>query len=171
MVMTKCIFVCAVSLAFGSPAMAGDRPGDKVASANGLMARSAGPLSDVRRGLPAKPSFERFSLPVDTRKLEALRIRSIVSAPISHRSARRYDLAAIDNDEQAQVLKLSEITAGDGGRYAVRETLSDYRKPRFRRSALGTMLTLRIDGEAESPAFSVGGGGVAAIVWQAVPKS
>ena len=168
--MTKGLLVCAVSLTLGSPAMAGDRPGGKASPVVALAERGAIPAT-VRGMSPLRPSFERFTLPVDTRKLDRP-IRSDLSASLSHRSARRYDLAAADDgDAQYDTLRLSEATADDGGRYAVRETLSDHRKPRFRRSALGTMLTLRLDGEEESPAFSVGGGGVAAVVWQAVPKS
>ncbi|RYD54096.1 MAG: hypothetical protein EOP60_08585 [Sphingomonadales bacterium] len=67
--------------------------------------------------------------------------------------------------------RLAQITTSANGLYAVRDGLADYRKPRaFRPSALGAMLVLRIDGKDESPPFSVGGGGVAAALWRAMPR-
>ena len=63
-----------------------------------------------------------------------------------------------------------QTTAADGGRYAVGDYFSSQRRPRFRRSALGALLVFKIDGQEDSPPLSVGGGGVAAAVWQAVPK-
>ncbi len=67
--------------------------------------------------------------------------------------------------------RLGVTTKSASGFYAVRDVLMDHRKPRvFRPSAFSTMLILRIDGKDESPAFSVGGGGVAAAVWKAMPR-
>jgi hypothetical protein len=48
--------------------------------------------------------------------------------------------------------------------------MNEQQKPRHRKSALSTALVLRLDGQDDSPAFSVGGGGVAAAVWRVVPK-
>ncbi len=64
----------------------------------------------------------------------------------------------------------AQVTSTRGASYAVSDTLADRRQVRHRKSALSTMLVLRLDGKEESPAFSVGGGGVAAAVWKAVPQ-
>ncbi|HEX8300527.1 hypothetical protein [Sphingomonas sp.] len=66
---------------------------------------------------------------------------------------------------------LPPVTTSANGFYAVRDTLGEYRRPRaFKPSPLSAMLVLRIDGKDESPAFSVGGGGVAAVLWKAMPQ-
>lgn len=145
--MIKGALVLALSLTAGTPVLAGDRP--------------------IRNEVVPARTAVRFSLPTDTRKLDERPIRSGISLSLTPRSARRFDLAGT---YRAESLRLTEVTADEGGRYAVQEALSEQRKPRFRRSALGTMLVLKLDGEEESPTFSVGGGGVAEIVWQAAPK-
>ncbi|WP_448664524.1 hypothetical protein ACG3SL_07555 [Sphingomonas sp. CJ20] len=63
---------------------------------------------------------------------------------------------------------LPEATAERGGSYAVGDTLASSRKRRSAGSALKTMLVLRIDGNDESPPFSIGGG-VAGALWRALP--
>lgn len=66
---------------------------------------------------------------------------------------------------------LSPVTASDNGNYAVRDALADHRKPRlYRPSVLNAMFVLRIDGQDDSAPFSVGGGGVAAALWKAMPQ-
>ncbi|MDG2532963.1 hypothetical protein P6144_04845 [Sphingomonas sp. HITSZ_GF] len=60
-------------------------------------------------------------------------------------------------------------TSVRGSSWAVYDILSDHRKPRFRRSALSTMLVLKIDGQEDTSPISVGGGGVAAAMWKAMP--
>ncbi|MBB5709190.1 hypothetical protein [Sphingomonas xinjiangensis] len=159
--MIKDLLACAISLMLAAPAIAGDRPGEKVAVSSGTSRKQL-----------AYAQAERFALPLDVRTLDGRSLGSsaVIAAP--RFAKQRFDLAPDDLDEPFDAIpRITETTADDGGRYAVSDTLSDYRKPRFRRSALGTMLTLRLDGETESPAFSVGGGGVAAVVWQAMPKS
>jgi hypothetical protein len=58
----------------------------------------------------------------------------------------------------------------EGASRAVREALDDHRKPRQPRSVLSTALVLRVDGNGDSPALSVGGGGVASAVWGLLPR-
>ncbi|MHA6719371.1 hypothetical protein ACX40Y_07935 [Sphingomonas sp. RS6] len=58
------------------------------------------------------------------------------------------------------------VTSDDGARYAVGEIMADHRRAGPPRSALDAMLVLRIDGNRDSPALSVGGG-VAGAVWEA----
>lgn len=58
----------------------------------------------------------------------------------------------------------------EGASRAVREALNDYPKPRQPRTALSTALVLRIDGNNDSPSLSVGGGGVASVLWGMRPR-
>lgn len=169
--MIKGLLVCAVSLVIGTPAMAGGRPGDKPAAPRAVALNDAtSVLRPTRNPAPGAGAPVRFSLtPVGCRPDQHPN-RSNLSISTPAKAMRRFDLGEMDRDGSSDSLRLTEGTADDGGRYAVRDALSDYRKPRFRRSALGTMLVLRLDGEEESPAFSVGGGGVAAAVWRAVPR-
>lgn len=169
--MIKGLLVCAVSLVVAMPAMAGDRPGAKTPAPRAVALNEATSMALPNRDLaPGTRAPIRFSLPPeDSTHLRSIRSDLSISVPV--KSMRRFDLGETGTNAPSESLRLTEGTADDGGRYAVRDTLSDYRKPRFRRSALGTMLVLRIDGQEESPAFSVGGGGVAAAVWRAVPKS
>jgi hypothetical protein len=62
----------------------------------------------------------------------------------------------------------SSVPADDGGRYAVREAIGVNRLVR-RPRALDATLVLHLDGNADSPALSVGGG-ITAALWQAIPK-
>ncbi|RYY23388.1 MAG: hypothetical protein EOP62_20290 [Sphingomonadales bacterium] len=66
---------------------------------------------------------------------------------------------------------LGANTASANGSFAVRDVLMEHRKPRaYRPSMISTMLVLRIDGERDSAPFSIGGGGVAAALWGAMPR-
>ncbi|WP_404339205.1 hypothetical protein AB2M62_08060 [Sphingomonas sp. MMS12-HWE2-04] len=111
-----------------------------------------------------------FTLPLNPKRFDArpvTRLRLHDDSPV----VSRFTLTEAPTKPDWHVdTGQTETTATSGGTYAVRETMNDHRKPRFRRSALGTMLVLRIDGEEESPAFSVGGGGVSAALWRAVPR-
>ncbi|MBX3564490.1 MAG: hypothetical protein KF730_07935 [Sphingomonas sp.] len=84
----------------------------------------------------------------------------------------RYALTKLDAPKSWRVTdRFEQATATASGFYAVRDVLMDHRKPRlFRPSAFSTMLVLRIDGKEESPAFSVGGGGVASALWRVMPQ-
>jgi hypothetical protein len=62
----------------------------------------------------------------------------------------------------------AEVTASNGGSYAVSEGTSWITRRRPPR-VLDTTLVFRLDGQDESPVFSVGGG-VAASIWQAIPR-
>ena len=67
--------------------------------------------------------------------------------------------------------RLAPVTANASGLYAVRDLLAENRKPRFfRRRALSTTLVLRIDGNDETPILSIGGGGIPAALWGAMPQ-
>ena len=170
--MIKGLSVCAVSLMLGSPALAGGRPHDDAVSAGGsALKREAKAVQPGSNRTPAARSSVRFALPAQAQTFGQPTIRSSLAMSTPRRAGPSFNLVPGNQGDAVQTsLRLAETTSGDGGRHAVHDALSDHRKPRFRRSALGTMLTLRLDGEPESPAFSVGGGGVAAAVWQAVPK-
>jgi len=89
---------------------------------------------------------------------------------LAGQSAKRTDGEASEPVAWGPGSTLPEITARAGGSYAVYDVMRAQPRPRHRESALSTALVLRLDGEADSPAFSVGGGGVAAAVWRAVPR-
>lgn len=166
--MIKGMSVCAVSLLLGAPALAQEWRDDASAGKSGVKVAVASVQPDRA---PAARSFDRFSLPAQAAGLDRGAMSSDLVPPLPRPADQPFSLAHGEQAVRSQPsLRLTETTSGDGGRHAVHEALSDHRKPRVRRSALGTMLTLRLDGEAESPSFSVGGGGVAAVVWQAVPK-
>jgi hypothetical protein len=62
----------------------------------------------------------------------------------------------------------SNAPTDDGGRWAVRQAIGVNRLVR-RPRALDATLVLHIDGNADSPPLSVGGG-ITAALWQAIPK-
>jgi hypothetical protein len=104
-------------------------------------------------------------LPAGTARLQALPKATLLAEQLVKRS----------DDASEQVAwgpgsTLPEVTARAGGSYAVYDVMRAQPRPRHRESALSTALVLRLDGEDDSPAFSVGGGGVAAAVWRAVPR-
>lgn len=150
--------LCTLACAAAIPALAGDKPARTPPGAIALE-RVAKP---VAYGSLAEAPAIRFSEP---RKLDIIRL-SGTALP----QPRRFDYVDAQAQPDWRVTDASARTAEDGGRYAVGDYFSAQRKPRFRRSALGALLVLRIDGEDESPAVSVGGGGVASAVWQALPK-
>jgi hypothetical protein len=169
--MIKGLSVCAVSLILGTPALAEKRHDNAASPGRSGVKVETAPVQSVRGRGPTGRSFNRFALPIHSLKLERRAIPSGLGTFLPRRADQPFNLAQGDPQDTPQTsLRLSETTSDDGARHAVDEALSNHRKPRVRRSALGTMLTLRLDGEEESPPFSVGGGGVAAVVWQAVPK-
>lgn len=171
--MIKSLSVCAVSLILGTPALADERPRDDavIPGSSGVKVDTAS-LRPSRSRVPSGQSFDRFALPAQALKFDQRAMQPDLVPPLARPADQPFTPVQGDQEITRQTsLRLTETTSSDGGRYAVHEALSDHRKLRFRRSALGTMLTLRLDGEAESPPFSVGGGGVAAVVWQALPKS
>jgi hypothetical protein len=119
----------------------------------------------IREPSLALAAFENriATWPVAAAKVQSLETVKLAS-PFSLAAARTpidWRLAA----------KLPQVTASANGIYAVRDILGEYRKPRlYRQTALSTMLMLRIDGKDDTPAFGVGGGGVAAVLWKVMPQ-
>lgn len=157
--MLKILLCGAVACSAAPPASAGERSGVAVKP---LMVAAL--IKDPAARIPV-PSAEsalpqRFMLPAGSARLE--RLSESGRAGESSVSAETQVLAK-DGDAP-------EVTARAGGRYAVYDILRSQPRPRFRGSALSTAFVLKLDGNDDSPAFSVGGGGVAAAVWKAVPR-
>lgn len=161
--MFRGLVICAVACASAFPALAGDKP----ARLNpGARALTDNPMSYGAPGAKtvAAPAHARFGEGPPVTGYVRL---SSTAMPQPRRLAAT-DPAALPNWRITE--ERDATTAEAGGSYAVRDYFSSERKPRFRRSALGALLVLKIDGQEDSPPLSVGGGGVAAAVWQVVPK-
>jgi hypothetical protein len=169
--MFKGLIVCTCACAAALPALAGDKPAKLAPAARALQL----PERSIAYGKPAaRPAASAgFALSPATVRLSG--------APV-HASSVRLSSEANKNAPsfgytEAQGLAGWRLTsqrpfqtAEAGGSYAVRDYFAAERKPRFRRSALGALLVLKIDGQSDSPPISVGGGGVASALWQVVPK-
>jgi hypothetical protein len=166
--MLKGLLACVIVCGAASPALAGERDPRLAPDVRNLLQRdqhvtaprgvAGGAKSEIPRDLPT--SGRGAILPTPAAETRGVRISDV---------AARYQV----NEVRPLLLEgeaSPEVTMGAGGSYAVSDALSAVRKPRFRRSPLGALLVLRIDGQEESPAFSVGGGGVAAAVWRMVPR-
>lgn len=156
--MLKTVLCCACACGLSYPAVAGERSG---VAARPLMVAAL--IKDPAARLPASGAEnalpQRFMLPVGSARLERM--------PETGRAGE--SLVSVETqalDPEAA----PEVTARAGGRYAVYDILRNQPRPRFRGSPLSTALVLKLDGNDESPAFSVGGGGVAAVMWKAVPR-
>jgi hypothetical protein len=164
-VMRKGLLICAVLCGLPLTAAAGERSG--AASKNRILMNLARPLAALGRDAPAPlgTTPQPFMLPAGTARLQRLPQVTVIVERTSRRAA----------DTSAPAVwgpgsTLPEVTARAGGSYAVYDVMREQPRPRHRKSALSTALVLRLDGQDESPAFSIGGGGVAAAVWRAVPK-
>ncbi|WP_029934191.1 hypothetical protein [Sphingomonas sp. UNC305MFCol5.2] len=160
--MLKAVVACVILCGMSFPVLAGERTGVAKARANMLKA-SAVPDRDPPARVRA--ASRPFMLPA------AATPRILPKATVlAGQSAKRTDGEASEPVAWGPGSTLPEITARAGGSYAVYDVMRAQPRPRHRESALSTALVLRLDGEADSPAFSVGGGGVAAAVWRAVPR-
>ena len=157
MTLVSCVIACGLT----SPALAGERSGvsSRPLAFAALIKDPAGrrvPASASDTSLP-----QRFMLPAGSARLERL-----PEAPLRGEGGQVAPGAPAWNRGST----LPDVTARAGGSYAVHDILRDQPRPRHRKSPLSAAFVLKLDGNDESPAFSVGGGGVAAAVWQAVPK-
>jgi hypothetical protein len=168
--MLKGLLLCAAACAAPTTVMAGEKDLPSVPNLKASLA-----ANDVARSVPGrKVSSVRPSayVPIAYRGLERGDVRSIPVTTIPQAPLRAVSVAELQTLPSWHLASLdteSNATSARGGSWAVHDTLSDHRKPRFRRSAFSTMLVLRIDGQEDSAPLSVGGGGVAAALWQAVP--
>lgn len=164
--MRKGLLVCAVLCGLPLTAAAGERSG--AASKNRILMNHLGrPLAALGRDAPTPlgTTPQPFMLPAGTARLQPLPQLTVTAERTSRRTADASAPAAWGPGST-----LPEVTARAGGSYAVYDVMREQPRPRHRKSALSTALVLRLDGQDDSPAFSIGGGGVAAAVWRAVPK-
>ena len=161
-VMLKAVVACVILCGMSSPAIAGERRGIAKARTDPPKANTA-----ARRDTPApgRASPKPFTLPASAAPLQPLPKVSV----LAERTARRAG-GASEPPAWGPGSTLPEVTAHAGGSYAVYDVMRAQPRPRHRSSPLSTALMLRLDGQDDSPAFSIGGGGVAAAVWRAVPK-
>jgi hypothetical protein len=157
MTLVSCVIVCGLA----SPALAGERSG----VSSRPIAFAALIKDPAARRVPASASDkslpQRFMLPTGSARLERL-----PEAPLTSEHGQGISTAV----EWGPGSTLPEVTARAGGSYAVHDILRDQPRRRPRQSPLSAAFVLKLDGKDDSPSFSVGGGGVAAAVWQAVPK-
>jgi hypothetical protein len=171
--MLKGLFVAAIACCLSMPATAGDKPkvksGPVLVSAAGAVLRSDTRVSAGRAAAGAAASRRAggdvFVLPPAPGGLE----RRVSSATLLRSEAAERP-SRIDASLDAAAQPRPEVTGSAGGSYAVRDYFAAQPRPRQRRSPLGAMFVLRLDGQEESPSFSVGGGGVPAALWGVMPK-
>lgn len=169
--MLKGLLLCAAACAAPTTVLAGDKDLPIVPNLKAMLAADGAARSAPGRKVPptARPAsfvpiayrgLERGGLSTTSVSQPPVRVQSVTSVA-ELKAARDWHLSVVENSENA--------TSARGGSWAVYDTLSDHRKPRFRRSALSTMLVLRIDGKENTSPVSVGGGGVASALWKAMP--
>ncbi|NYT40119.1 hypothetical protein HZY97_05085 [Sphingomonas sp. R-74633] len=173
--MLKGLLLCAAACAAPTTVLAGDRDLPIIPNIKALLAADgASRAAPPGRGVAAqRPTF----LPIAYRGVERREIAVLPAA----RPVPQEEPVVIQTSfsiEQVRALPawhLAKLDIGKnttsvrGSSWAVYDILSDYRKPRFRRSALSTMLVWRIDGKEDTSPVSLGGGGVASALWKAMP--
>lgn len=161
-VMLKAVVACVILCGMSSPAIAGERRGFAKARTDLPKANAA-----ARRDTPApgRASPKPFMLPAGAAPLQPLPEVSVLAGRTAPGTGDASEPPAWGPGST-----LPEVTAHAGGSYAVYDVMRAQPRPRHRSSPLSTALMLRLDGQDDSPAFSIGGGGVAAAVWRAVPK-
>mgnify|MGYP001061162992 CR=1 FL=1 len=171
--MIKGLLLCAAACAAPMTAKAGETDLPIVPNLKALLAADG-----VARTVPGRklvrPRPTTF-MPIAYRGLEGGGIRALPTTSLPQEPIRLTTDFSIAELRARPLRHLAafdtgaDATSARGGSWAVYDILSDYRKPRFRRSAFSTMLVLRIDGEEGSAPLSVGGGGVASAIWQVMP--
>ena len=165
--MLKGLLGCALACSAPTLVFAGERDRPLVPDARALLVHDTGTrmVAPGRRTPAPKPAAY---VRLDYDGLEPDRQRADVALPSDRAPvASRFAIADLRTLPAWRLTAApAQVTSTRGGDWAVRDTLNDYRKPRHRGSALGTMLVLRLDGQDETSSFSVGGGGVAAALWK-----
>ena len=181
-------FICAMALGTALPAAAEERVAYRPAPDTLALllqddrAIFARPVLSPILAMPGFSSFDvrdsdafRVAAPprrIDLSGFDALNVSALPATPPSWAPAAPSPFAFSDDLAAGsgwQRVFPIEVTANNGGGYAVRESMGTGRRNRPPR-ALDATLVFRLDGQAESPPFSVGGG-IAAAVWQALPKN
>jgi len=172
--MLKGLLLCAAACAAPTTVIAGEKDLPIVPNLKALLtadgaARATPPGRSA--AAPVRPTFLPIAYRVERRETAAVPAR-----PVPHEDAVILDTSfSIEQLRTQPAWHLAKLDIGKnttsvrGSSWAVHDILSDYRKPRFRRSALSTMLVLKIDGKEDTSPVSLGGGGVAQAVWKAMP--
>lgn len=184
--MTRAFVFCALACGVAAPAHAGERsaatPSIKLPVPRSVL-HAPDPAPAVGAGqtrrLPRAPAPD-FVVRVQALREPAATLTAFETLPPQPVDLARIETTAASPFAIGEVRTmpawrltdgLSPVTADDNGTYAVRDALADHRKPRVSRpSVLNAMFVLRIDGKDDSAPFSVGGGGVAAALWKAMPQ-
>lgn len=172
--MLKGLLLCAAACAAPTTVMAGDKDLPIVPNLRALLAADGAKRVALpgRSGVAQRPTF----LPIAYRGVERREIAVLPAArPVPIEDVVLRTSFTIEQLQVQPAWHLPKLDIGKnttsvrGSSWAVYDILSDYRKPRFRRSALSTMLVLKIDGKEDTSPISLGGGGVAAAMWKAMP--
>jgi hypothetical protein len=170
--MLKGLLLCAAACAAPTTVMAGDKDLPIVPNLKALLAADGAAKRAASPGRAVRPSF----LPIAYRGVERGETALLPVRPVPQDQPVVLQAGFLIEQLRTQAAwhlpKLDigkNTTSVRGSSWAVYDILSDYRKPRFRRSALSTMLVLKIDGNEDTSPMSVGGGGVAAAMWKAMP--
>ena len=160
--MLKTLLCCVILGGLPFSALAGERSGVPVAPIvpAGLIKDPATSRAPVPASNTVLPST--FTLPAGGARLESL--------PQAPAPGENQPVKATVAVQWGPGSTLPDVTARAGGSYAVHDILRALPRPRHRQSPLSAAFVLRLDGNDDSPAFSVEGGGVAEAVWQVVPK-
>jgi hypothetical protein len=174
--MLKGLLLCTLACGAASPAAAGDKSAPTLASGAKAIAvpkerisygaRKISPVIPATT-LPGRPVA--FALPAGAAMLKtAGTVQLLAGERLGTNS--RYTMPQTGATSWDAPATPVQATADAGASYAVNEALHDRYKPRQRRSTIRTVLSLHLDGQEESPAFSVGGSAVTAAVWRAMPR-
>jgi hypothetical protein len=169
--MLKGLLLCAAACAAPTTVLAGEKDLPIVPNLSMLLAANgaARAAPSGRSVVPPRPTY----LPIayhGVERREGTAMRPVPQEPtVLDTSFSIEQLRTLPSWHLAKLDIGKNTTSVRGSSWAVHDILSDYRKPRFRRSALSTMLVLRIDGKEESAPLSLGGGGVAQALWKAMP--
>jgi hypothetical protein len=173
--MLKGLLLCTLACGAASPAAAGDKSAPVLTPS--VKAVSVGKdriTYGTRKVAPVVASTPdshpaTFAMPAG-----AAALRPSSGAPLLAGDTRalntRFVLVHTDAAAWDTPAVLPSVTADAGASYAVTEALNDRYKPRQRRSTIRTVLSLHLDGQEDSPSFSVGGSAVTAAMWRAVPR-
>jgi hypothetical protein len=177
---------CAIALLASAPAAAGERIGYAPDAMALLMQDQRTTFASIVSAAPAIlaiPELRSFDMRdsseaglatvprnLDLSGFEALSVSAIADMPMPREwapaSPSPFALSGIPIWRRSFPI---EVTAFDGGRYEVSREIGYARIIRPPR-ALDATLVLRIDGNADSPPLSVGGG-ITGALWQVIPRN
>lgn len=172
--MMRALCLC-LALGAALPAMAGEKEAAKLrADARALLARDAKATASTAKPSPVTASLSGVAAsPQAAVRTSAAtpKVDHVMLSNIALSSSTKFKLTTLQAMPDWRIdTRLPETTSSAGGAYMVRDTLANYRKPRFRKSVLSAMFMLKLDGNEDSAPFSLGGGAVASALWRAMPR-